>query len=243
MKGFFVYCFYDSSNNLLYIGKTTQLENRMRQHFSKDSLELDKWKNMVDKKNLILHECQNPVDLDIYETFFINKYTPIYNKDKIFNSIPTFELPYLQPIPYAIKDREVLIGSFKDCCIRYTESSNEEKTVILEKYPVIKEAFELLGEERMKSLSYNIHRIKDELQLKSDITAKEIKSELLLALKLDTEYTITEVKEIFNSIYSKLGINKKGTSHDIEEYFKIERKKRKIKGLSTRLIEIIDYNL
>ena len=39
-------------------------------------------------------------DLDIYETYFINKYEPLHNRDKVFYSRLSFELPYIEPTTY-----------------------------------------------------------------------------------------------------------------------------------------------
>lgn len=100
MKGCFVYFFYDQNNTLLYIGKTTNLRNRFEQHFSKQIVDAEPWKKNVDSKKIILLSCITECDLDIYETYFINKYIPLYNKDKIFSSSLSFELPYLEPTTY-----------------------------------------------------------------------------------------------------------------------------------------------
>ena len=94
----FIYFFYDSNDTLLYIGKTSNLINRLRCHFSPEIIKLEPWKQLVDKDRIILYKCKTSTDLDIYETYFINKYNPQYNKDKVFNDTLSFELPELEPI-------------------------------------------------------------------------------------------------------------------------------------------------
>lgn len=98
MKGYFVYCFYDHYNTLLYVGKTANITERMRHHLSLSVIKKQPWKDSLDRKNIILHECHNPTDLEIYETFFINKYRPIHNREKYYRGVPSFDLPYLEPL-------------------------------------------------------------------------------------------------------------------------------------------------
>ena len=100
MKDYFVYFFYDQNNTLLYIGKTTNLFRRFEQHFSKQVGNKEPWKKDVDIKKTILVSCTTECDLDIYETYFINKYEPLHNRDKVFYSRLSFELPYIEPTTY-----------------------------------------------------------------------------------------------------------------------------------------------
>ena len=98
MKGCFVYFFYDQDNTLLYIGKSVNIGERMKLHFSiKNTIE-NPWKHSINRKSIILYQCENPTDLELYETYFINKYLPLHNRDKVYRYKSTFELPYLKPI-------------------------------------------------------------------------------------------------------------------------------------------------
>ena len=93
----YIYFFYDSNDTLLYIGKTGNLINRLRCHFSKSNLELEPWKQEVDKDKIVIYRCKSDTDLEVYETYFINKYKPKYNIEKVYNDFLTFEPPYLEP--------------------------------------------------------------------------------------------------------------------------------------------------
>lgn len=113
MKGYFIYFFYDHSDKLLYIGKTTNITERMKQHLSTKSIEENTWKDSINRKNIILYECLSPTDLEIYETYFINKYHPIQNRSKYYKHPPSFDLPYLKPInPFIsqIEATNILLG-------------------------------------------------------------------------------------------------------------------------------------
>ena len=225
MKGYFVYFFYDHSNTLLYIGKSIRLLNRMRQHFSLELLIIEEWKNKVDKKNVKLYQCNNICDLDIYETYFINKYSPIYNQDKKFNCSSTFELPYLEPINYVIEStREP--GNFKDYCLRYIDCP-EQRESIGKRYPLIKEAYEVLGVDRIKALGRNSFKIKKELEILDiqELIESEIK-------KIFTEgfYLPSDTKVILQQIYDNLGVIKKAKATDIEKIFNVKLQSKKSNG-------------
>lgn len=58
---------------------------------------MDLWKHTIDKQNVVIYKCDNPTDMDLYETYFINKYHPIYNLEKVFNYLPKITLPELKP--------------------------------------------------------------------------------------------------------------------------------------------------
>lgn len=95
-----IYFFYDTNKNLLYVGKTTNLPQRISAHFSKAIMSTDTWKKNVDLTNIVVYRCTTNTDLEIYETYFINKYKPLHNKDKVYYDSATFELPELKPNLY-----------------------------------------------------------------------------------------------------------------------------------------------
>lgn len=94
----YIYFLYDYNDNLLYIGKTVNLIQRLKCHFNKLGLKLQPWKQDVDKDKIVIYRCNNDTDLDMYETYFINKYKPKYNLEKVFLCTSSFDLPYLEPI-------------------------------------------------------------------------------------------------------------------------------------------------
>lgn len=100
-----IYFFYDKDKNLLYIGKTTALPKRLSAHFSSSVMEDEPWKTQVDKSNIVTYRCNTKTDLDIYETYLINKLKPIYNEEKVFYDLPTFDLPELTPKTYIFSTR------------------------------------------------------------------------------------------------------------------------------------------
>lgn len=78
----YVYKFLDETGNIIYIGKTDNIHNRMKQHFSKNGhLPSECYESVV---TVFYAAVPTKCDADILETFLINKYSPKYNTDKMF---------------------------------------------------------------------------------------------------------------------------------------------------------------
>jgi len=73
----FVYLFYDKNDELLYIGKTISMKNRMKQHKSSSKVEV--WKK--DIETIKYYSFDNQCDMSIYEIWLISKHRPKYNKE------------------------------------------------------------------------------------------------------------------------------------------------------------------
>ncbi|MDO5403772.1 MAG: nucleotide excision repair endonuclease, partial [Eubacteriales bacterium] len=78
----YVYKFIDDTSNIIYIGKSDNLTNRMKQHFSsRGHLPSACYDSVV---KVFYSVLPTKCDADILETFLINKYSPKYNTDKMF---------------------------------------------------------------------------------------------------------------------------------------------------------------
>lgn len=83
--GYYIYKFFDVNDNLLYVGKTTNLKTRFKQH------RLDKkWFYEVEK--VMYAECNTQSDMSIYELYYINTLNPKYNIASVCNQPVTFKL-------------------------------------------------------------------------------------------------------------------------------------------------------
>lgn len=217
MKGFYVYCFYDSEQNLLYIGKTTTLHKRMSYHFSKDALRVEAWRQMIDRSNIILHRCNNLVDLEIYETYFINKYTPVHNQEKVYGQVPTFELPYLEPILYEYEDRNRRKCTFKYYCLEYINNIESRENLPLE-FQIIKEIYEKLGARKMQALLYKPIQLQQALfnYNNGELAKIEIRKTFVPRF-----YSRKDTKRILTDIYNKIGIIRGVRASEIESIFNI----------------------
>ncbi len=80
-KGY-VYKFIDEYNQVLYVGKTTDLNRRMNQHFNqKNNYLIKQGKGEVYKKTQRIEyfACKTEYDALVKELFYINYYKPKYN--------------------------------------------------------------------------------------------------------------------------------------------------------------------
>ncbi|MBI6874652.1 GIY-YIG nuclease family protein [Clostridium aciditolerans] len=84
---YWVYKIFDKNMVLLYVGKTADFLNRPKAHYN------DPWGNEIDE--IILAKCKSKTDMDIYETYYINKLKPKYNRAKVMDepyiSLPEFD--------------------------------------------------------------------------------------------------------------------------------------------------------
>jgi regulator of replication initiation timing/predicted GIY-YIG superfamily endonuclease len=78
---YFVYRFLDIEDDIIYVGKTKNLQNRIKQHFSSSGhLSPDCYSQVETIQYL---EFVSKIDMDINELYYINKWKPRYNsKDK-----------------------------------------------------------------------------------------------------------------------------------------------------------------
>lgn len=81
--GFFVYFMLDASSNILYIGKTMNIANRLWIHFNKNHIEFADWKYEVTNIKVMCYN--NSEDMSYMESFYIKRDNPRYNKDRPSN--------------------------------------------------------------------------------------------------------------------------------------------------------------
>lgn len=91
MKGFYVYKFLNENNDIIYIGLTTNLKNRLtQQHFTKAG---HLYEDVYNETSCILYsECLSKDDMKIKERYLINKHSPKYNFQLNNNSSFNFEI-------------------------------------------------------------------------------------------------------------------------------------------------------
>lgn len=226
MKGYYVYCFYDSEQNLLYIGKTITLKKRMSYHFAKDALIIEPWRQRIDRSNIVLHKCNNLVDLEIYETYFINKYNPVHNQEKVYGQVPTFDLPYLEPVYYEYGDRDRRRCTFKYYCLQYINNVESRENLPPE-FQVIKEIYEKLGVRKMQALLYKPLQLQQAL---FNYNTEELAKIEIRKTFVPGFYTRKKTKTILQGIYKKLGIVRGVHAKEIEPIFNISLSNTVING-------------
>lgn len=93
---FYIYLFYNEKT-LLYVGKSINIYSRFNSHKSSQ-----KWFSEV--THIHIATCQNKIDMDIYELYYINKLNPLYNIASVNDSPPTFKITELEFEAFTIKD-------------------------------------------------------------------------------------------------------------------------------------------
>lgn len=82
----YVYRFLDGKGNIIYVGKTVNMDNRMQNHFNKGHLPKECY-NSVAKIEYQKYKTES--DSLIMETYYITKYSPKYNKLGQSRDVPT----------------------------------------------------------------------------------------------------------------------------------------------------------
>ena len=85
----YVYRFKDVSDNIIYVGKTVDMQKRMNQHFGgKGHLDPKCYKSVA---KIEYQKYKTESDSLIMETYYITKYSPKYNKLGQSKDIPTIK--------------------------------------------------------------------------------------------------------------------------------------------------------
>jgi hypothetical protein len=110
----YIYKVIDNNNNVLYIGKTVNVHQRMSQH------KTSKW--WLKKVDIKVAEVPNKALMDIYEIYYINKFNPPFNikdsRSDIVTGIGLIELKfnksYKEFIQSKIKEYNILNNEKKE---------------------------------------------------------------------------------------------------------------------------------
>jgi predicted GIY-YIG superfamily endonuclease len=114
-----VYCIYNNENELLYVGKAKELKQRLQSHFSGESVDSNtsRINHLFKYANIFFEEC--PLNREIYETYIINTFKPLYNKQKCilykskFYNLPRFPK---KPNKQNLKNRCISITNQGEQC-------------------------------------------------------------------------------------------------------------------------------
>lgn len=231
---YYIYFFYNAEGQIIYIGKTVSLRKRMYQHFSKDLLEFEPWRATIDRSNILTFKCYSLTDLELYETYFINKYKPLFNKDKVYNDLPSFELPHIEPAKYKFTFKFIKgQGTFADTCKTVLENNSS-----YEEYQSIKNAVDILGSKKLKALKYRKNNIDKELLVTNQLeNVEEILN--ILDIKIGNSIPKKYLKEKIQKVYDQLDIKKLAKATDIDNWYITECTSKRIDGVVVASVNII----
>jgi hypothetical protein len=119
---FYIYRFKNNDDEIIYVGKTGNIKYRMNQHFTAGHLPKECYDAV---KEIEFVKLSSNTEMDIYETYFINKYNPKYNTVNTYNEKCLLELPevYWQLFSSNNKDR------YLDIERKYVELLNKNKQI------------------------------------------------------------------------------------------------------------------
>ena len=148
----YIYKMFDKNNKIIYIGKTIDIDQRIRQH----SLDKDWFKTVY---KIYYAECLNKTDMDIYEIYYINKLKPLHNKQLVNGVGFSVLLDELDFIEYkkTIKPKSNIKKDVKDYHYIIGENfiENEDILQFYKTNPILSKEWEelLIGKQFLKKIS------------------------------------------------------------------------------------------
>lgn len=113
----YCYRFKDINNNVIYVGKTVDINKRMAQHFGgKGHLGKDCYKSVA---VIEYQKYKTESDALIYETYYITKYSPKYNKLGQSRDKPTVQLDEKEWKTYQVLKKQVEKSPASWGCLTY----------------------------------------------------------------------------------------------------------------------------
>ena len=117
---FKLYRFLNDNSEILYIGKTTQtLSNRFSGHYHLPE------ECYSSTRKIEYANCNSKADLSIYESYYINKFKPIYNTDLKYDDELTIVLPELFWNTYEDSENEKYCKSLKHATNSFKQERDE----------------------------------------------------------------------------------------------------------------------
>ncbi len=220
--------------------------NEMYIHKDNDRLEIDENLINLDIVNFKItnHLYQNRITLtDEYSKY---GFKPMKTVEKIY----TDELAENPKAKISFKDlfEEYISIVGESPNYFYFGNIDDRKSLIEEYKPLVKEAHEKLGAQRVKELNYNVTNIKRAIcNMRTDISldAKIINSLKERGVTEGTTATVKEWKKELQDIYTALEIKdsygkiKKAKATDLDNWFEIKKTTPKIDGKTTDCYTII----
>lgn len=187
-------------------------------------------------------------EMNNYEIVNSQFYTkPIENK--IINGVP-YNFKRCNPditLEGLNKLRLAKKPNFKKLCIEYHKAKEEEDSEVIEEielsYPLIKEAYDKLGFEKIKALEFVQKDIQNQLTVSSKSRTLEAHIVNLLNYKVGQLLDKAEVKRTLQGIYNLLGIQKTAKASDLSQWYTIKNHSKKVNGTSVVKLKIVSCNV
>ena len=113
----YCYRFKDINGNVIYVGKTVDINKRIAQNFGgKGHLDKSCYKSVA---RIEYQKYKTESDALIYETYYITKYSPKYNKLGQSRDKPTIQLEEKDWKTYQVIKKQVEKGEASWGCLTY----------------------------------------------------------------------------------------------------------------------------
>lgn len=184
----YIYKFLNKENEVIYVGHTQNLNNRLKQHFG-DSGHLDK--AIYDEVEVVEYaEKESVNEVRIYELYYISKYKPKYNTLLLEESTMTLSLP------------ELNFHSLKVDELKKIEFTNYNNVVNSIKKDL--KNIEFFINWIVSNCKFNGNELGNYTNLtKEDIDFLELKNKVLLESKEDILLAINRIKNLLGNILTK----------------------------------------
>jgi hypothetical protein len=205
---------YGKTTNLIKLGYSSNVTQRLQQYYSHNpAMELigTYYKENAEEFESKLHKV---VKSEIMNEWYSDDMLPL-----ILSYINGLELP--------VKEVKAKKTNFSNLCKQYSDGDDKTKLSIEKLEPLIKEAINTLGKEKMKALNFEKGQIQAELIKVNDLKSNEWKIASLLKYNVGQFITLADVKTKLQSIYDRLEINKKAVATDINQYFETKNQSKR----------------
>ena len=152
-------------------------------------------------------------------------------------------LSTLSHIDYTCETKPVNKITFQEVVEKCQEGDEDYIAWAYNKYDFLQDALQHIGYEKIKALEYHVGNVK---KLTSKYNHKPYNEEIKSCVDTYKDIAIglfissKRLKNIFNEIYSNLGIDKTPKATDLQEYYNIKDTVKSIKGSLERGYIIID---
>jgi hypothetical protein len=109
--------------------------------------------------------------------------------------------------------------------------------------PIIKEAYEILGEEKMRNLGLECKKIETELITQNGLKSKNWKIVKLLDLRIGEWVSTSKLKEKITQAYDELNLVKTAKATDAQEWYELRSQSKRVDGTLTKGFVIVSNKI
>jgi hypothetical protein len=137
--------------------------------------------------------------------------------------------------------------NFQEICQEYVTLSESPFSIGLEtiekEYPIIKQAYEILGAEKMKALEFRKKDLQNELIKLNKERGNGWKVVESLNYKVGDWIPLDKIKQDLSSVYNNLEIPTTATATQVQKYYEVKELKRRFGDKTVKGYKIINHKI